>query len=252
MHLASLPGEPSFRRIAQSRECISIFHVALQTILSALCLQEHKHALGPSSGEEWGPSARAMTLPIVRTRSTFAQCITALEAGYLLQDSVILLQAYQHRNTNVGNTSRVKGWNFLYLGLHHAGLGGLLLVLQYYIAKQQEKGILIIVAMHLMNASSIFGTLRWFLINFRPSSRTAILVTTATYLATFAVFRVYLIFWIMRVYARQRGPSVWSAIRGLPSSCQIGTGTILVVNTVWLVSGVKSLVARIAGRRKMD
>lgn len=252
LHLASLPSKPSFCRIAQSREAISIFHVTLQTILSALCLRHYKHALEAPSEERRGTLANPMTLPIMRTRSTFAQCITALEAGYLLQDSVVLLQGYRNRNRNVANTPQIKGWNFLHLGLHHAGLGSLLLILQYYIAKQQEKGILVIIALHLMNASSIFGTLRWFLVNFRPRSHKAILLTTAMYLVAFAAFRVYLIVWIMRIYARQRGPSVWRAIQGLPSSCKIGTGTMLAVNTIWLMIGIRNLAVRIASRTKTD
>ena len=51
----------------------------------------------------------------------------------------------------------VRGLNLRHLGWHQLYLGSAFVVLQAYIAQEREKGILIIVAMLLMNASSPFG-----------------------------------------------------------------------------------------------
>ena len=252
IHLASLPTEASFPRITQSREAISIFHCTLQTVLSVACLRRHSNALSTSNNEGPNLSSIRPSSPIITTQSTFGACITAIETGYLLQDSIILLHAYRQRNRAASSSLQLKGWNFLHLGLHHAILGGLLLLLQYYIAKGWAKGILVIVALHLMNASSIFGTLRWFLINFSPKSRQLILLLTVMYLATFAVCRVYLVVWIIQVYGRQRGLPVWTAIIGLPPPCKMGTTTIFAVNSIWLLMGIKNLTFRVMSQRKID
>ena len=243
LHLTFLPTALSFPRIVQSREAISLLHCTLQTLLSVACLRQHRDAFDSPNAEEGNRSPSSP--PIITTRSSFASCITAIEAGYLLQDSLLLVQAYLERKRTTPRSAQLKSWSILHLGLHHAGFGTLLLLLQFYIAKGREKGILVIVALHLMNVPSIFGTLRWFLINFRANRQQLIFLTTAMYLTTFAVFRVYLIVWIVRAYARQLELSTWAAVMGLPSPCKIGTSIIMVVNSIWLVYNIKKLTLRL-------
>lgn len=245
--LASTPIDARLHRLAQSRQAISIFHVTLQTLLSAICLQQESHALAAVPA---GFSINSQP-PIIATRSLFAQCITAIETGYLLQDSLVLLYMYLKRHKKAPNASRLKSFNFLHLGLHHAILGGCLSLLQYYIAHDWDKGILVIVALHLMNASSIFGTVRWFLINFRPSRGRLIAITTAMYFASFAIFRVYVVLWVVWVYGKQCGYSTWTAVKVLRLPCKVGTGTMLLVNSLWLIDGIRKLTRRtMSGNKK--
>ena len=250
-----LPTDADFLQIAKRREVISIFHCSLQTILSVACLRHHANSLRPlqaSDGDGRVPSDSEC--PIITTRSAFANTITAIETGYLLQDSVVLLHAHYRRRHSRSHTNlqQLKGWNVLHLGLHHSILGALLLILQLYIARGREKGILVIVALHLLNASSIPGTARWFLRNFQPHRKRLIEAMTMIYLASFAVCRVYLIYWILEVFAKQQAIPTWTAMMRLRGSCMIGTGTIAAVNTAWLAMGVRNLVRQSNALRRKD
>ena len=133
-------------------------------------------------------------------------------------------------------------------------MGLLILVwLQVYIAQGREKGILIIVAMLLMNASSPFGTMRWFLINFRPDLRSSTKALTVAYVVAFGTFRVGLIYYILRIFGQQMGISALEAYQSLRMPCKIGTSSLALVNTAWFINAVRSFVVReLATRRKPD
>ena len=255
LYISIIPPNPPFVAMATTREAISIFHCTLQTILSVICLEHNSSSLSSTTTSHGNYlTIRDSQTPIIATKSTFANSITAIETGYLLQDSIVLLHAYHQRSklghAGLGESQQLKGWNMLHLGLHHAILGSLLLILQYYIIRGRERGILIIVALHLMNVSSVPGTVRWFLRNFHTHRKRLIHSTTVVYLAAFATFRVYLIYWILDVFGKQQGVSAWTAMRGLRTPCMIGTGTIAVVNSAWLVYGVRNFALRILGERR--
>lgn len=80
---------------------------------------------------------------MLAAKSAFANSITALEAGYLLQDTVILLYRFWK-----GKKSSLR-----ILLLHHVTLATALLWLQTRIWMEREKGVYIIVMFMLMNAS---------------------------------------------------------------------------------------------------
>ena len=236
----SLPRPATPVRFAQSREAISIFHCTFMTIISLACLRRSgfHDLLSSRVSDERIPDR---DLPIITTRSELANAITALETAYLLQDSVILFYAWKlHRR--VGGSTR--GLNIRHLAYHHAGLSAALGVLQVYIAQRREKGVLIVVMMMLMNASSPFGTLRWFLVNFKPDARRMIMITTLVYLGTYGLCRVYLVYYILSVFGAQKGRNAVEAFAKLKWHCQLGTGAMALTNTAWLIMGVSTFVKR--------
>ena len=158
------------------------------TIVSLACLRQNgvRDLLSSRVSDEEMPDR---DLPIITTRFEFANAITALETAYLLQDSVILLYASRlHRRAGGGT----KGLNIKHLAYHYGGLIAALGALQIHIAQGREKGVLIVVMMMLMNASSPCGTLRWFLVNFKSDARRMIVLTTVAYLVIYGMYRVYL------------------------------------------------------------
>lgn len=76
----------------------------------------------------------------------------AFELGYLVQDTVILILAARLRARD-GGRRLVKEIDWRVLGWHHVGLSSALAVLQLYIARGKEKGIMVILMLMLMNAS---------------------------------------------------------------------------------------------------
>ncbi|KEF51542.1 uncharacterized protein A1O9_12459, partial [Exophiala aquamarina CBS 119918] len=189
--------------------------------------------------------------PIITTKSELANILTAIETAYLLQDSIVLLYAARRErafltgsNGKASDNRAIRGLNFRHLGWHHALLGSAFVLLQVYIAQRKEKGILIIVAMLLMNASSPFGTLRWFLINFRPQKTRIIRVLSVAYMVTFAIFRVYLLYSIISTFGKQTNVSTWEVFRKLRLPCKLGMSCLALVNTGWLLKVACSFMLR--------
>jgi hypothetical protein len=237
----SLPNRPSPARFAQSREAISILHCSLMTFLSLACLRQNRVSSLLYPVARGNAELPDRELPIITARSEFANAITALETAYLLQDSVVLF--YASRLPSCAGL-RTKGLNITHLAWHHAGLCTALGLLQVYIAQGREKGILIIVMMMLINASSPFGTLRWFLVSFRPDARRLILVTTVTYLTMYGLCRVYLIYYILKIFGAQKGRNAVEAFMRLKWHCQLGTGVMGLVNTAWFTMGLSNFTRR--------
>ena len=171
--------------------------------------------------------------------------------------------------------------NLKHLMTHHLLLTPPLITLQSYIHGSHDRGILLILIFLLMNASSPFQVARWWLIHFQPRWRRLLTASTVGYLAVFFWCRVYLVWWLVRgwgVYVAQNGagaagvdggcsgvaaatavtrgksiqslPAVnevietWKTYRTLRWQCQLGTGTIGVVNSVWWTWAMKKFLAR--------
>lgn len=246
----SLPKNTTPIRFAQSREAISIFHCTFVTILSLACLRQSgvRNLLSLRASNDEIPDR---DLPIIKTRSEFANAIMALETAYLLQDSAILFYASKLHRRAGGST---KGLNIRHLAYHHGGLSAALGLLQLYIAQGREKGILIVVMMMLMNASSPCGTLRWFLVNFKPDAGKMIMITTVAYLQIYGLCRVYLIYYILQVFGAQKGRNALEAFVKLKWHCQLGVGAMAVTNTTWLIMGISNFAKRylsgVSGNKK--
>jgi hypothetical protein len=254
---ATTPRQATPLRLATSREAISICHCTFMTLATIYCLRWKLPATLFIEDLRTRPVAD-YELPIITTRSELANALTAIETGYLLQDSIMLLLAAQSKQVLLNkkiSSSRdargtLRGLNLRHLGWHHALLGSAFVVLQIYIARGREKGILIIAAMLLMNASSVPGTVRWFLLNFRPDLKQIIRVVILVYLVSFAVFRVGLVYYILKVFGEQLHISALDAFLRLRLPCKLGMSSLAVVNTFWLISATRSFLLRELGRRR--
>lgn len=155
------PGNATASRFTKSREAISVLHCTLVTLLAAYELRERSKDWDAIPASRINRSAskhdairttNGTNCPLITTRSMLGNSIVAFEMGYLVQDAVILILAARLRARGRG-----KGWakeiNWRVLGWHHAGLSTALAVLQWYIARGREKGIMVILMLMLMNAS---------------------------------------------------------------------------------------------------
>lgn len=88
------------------------------------------------------------------------------------------------------------------------------------------------------------GTLYWFLTKFRPSYRASICTTFGLYLVHYALARVYLLYYILKLYGAWVGKSAFGAFAQLPLQCKVGTGVIGAANTVWLLIGMRKFARK--------
>ena len=241
-------SSPSPHRFSNAVKAISTLHSTLLTVLALYALQ-HK---------PWRPSSPPKDLsntskehipgkggypddsrnPFITARSEFANSITAIEAGYLVQDIVVLLiEARLHggRSWKLDKT----------LLTHHIGIGSALLLLHYYIARGREAGIYVIVMFLLMNSSTPILNLRWYLRTFAPQRRAAILSADWAFVLSFFTARVWLVWKILAVYGAHHG---WSALEaykiGLRMPCKLGTGALWTANMGWWTILVINTVGR--------
>ncbi|MCJ1310471.1 hypothetical protein MMC25_004135 [Agyrium rufum] len=249
----ALPTSPSAIRLVQTREALSAVHCTLIASLSAYLLYERRADWLVSPLER--PKAQDLdkNLKIVTARSEFANALTALETGYLIQDAGVLLLIARLR-AREGKTTLAKKLDWRILGWHHGGLIGALGLLQWYIARGREKAILVVVMLMLMNASTPLGISHWFLSTFRPSKRRSIATTLAAYLTAYAICRVYLLYWILGIFGAHTNNTAIETFRQLRWQCQLGTATIIGTNTSWLVRGLRKFarqhVVGVTGKAK--
>ena len=60
----------------------------------------------------------------------------------------------------------------------------------------------------------------------------------------YALCRVYLIYYLLRTFGRQRGQSALATFLEMRLPCQLGTGAMGLVNLTWLITGVRSFLRR--------
>ncbi|KAL8721587.1 MAG: hypothetical protein Q9225_001751 [Loekoesia sp. 1 TL-2023] len=242
LRLLSGPS-PSAVHFSKSTKTISTLHSSLVTILALIALRRHSqwHAAKPPSkllerSKDGYPDDSHN--PFIAARSEFANCITALEAGYLMHDSIaLILEAHLHG----GSKSLDKT-----LLTHHAGIGGALLVLHYYIARGRDAGIYVIVMFLLMNASTPILNLRWYLRTFHRSRRRMLVAVDLAFVVSFFFARVWLVWRILAKYGAYHGWTAVEAYRyGLRWPCKLGTGALWAANLSWWIT----LVMRVVGMR---
>ncbi|KAL8741345.1 MAG: hypothetical protein Q9184_008397 [Pyrenodesmia sp. 2 TL-2023] len=192
------------------------------------------------------------TNPLLQSRSTLGNAITAIECGYLLADTISLLREAGLRRRLVQPGSQTTLRSLLQhadktLLFHHVGIALALLVLQYYVHQDRERGIYIIVQFLLMNSSTPLLNLRWWLQAYHPRSRLLCLASDFALIAAFYMARIWLVGWIIRGYGKSHGyQSAWKVyMEGMRLPCQLGTGALWVANTAWWTLLVMSVFKRL-------
>lgn len=180
--------------------------------------------------------------PIIQEQSDLANAITAWETGYLLYDTWGLLRYTSSGSSTPGllksamAAAKVQPFEFA----HHTGLATALLYLQYYIWKGNERGVWIIVALTLMNASTPLLQMRSLAVHWGRRFK----ALDIAFALVFALSRMGTIFWILQRYGAYHGLNAWTAYLKLQLPCQAGTGAIFSLNTAWWL-----LLLRKIGRR---
>ncbi|TPX23240.1 hypothetical protein DIZ76_012566 [Coccidioides immitis] len=244
---AITPRNSTTAQFMKSRELLSVAHCVL--VLSATLYELHQQR------RDWDPHATALEserqplsakknhINILEAKPPLANAILAFECGYLIQDfAVLVLGARRTASDGRARSVLARNVNWRVLGWHHLGVVAGLGMFQWRAQRGEAKGVLILLIMMLMNGSTPIGTLHWFLAKFRPGWRGSICVTHALYLATYAMVRVYLLYWIVKLFGAWTGVSALEAFRRLRWQCQLGTGVIMASNTAWLLIGIRKWV----------
>ncbi|CAK4030706.1 TRAM LAG1 CLN8 homology domain-containing [Lecanosticta acicola] len=184
--------------------------------------------------------------PLIVGKSDLGNAITSWETGYLLFDTAVKLLSHwqtvraEQRVSLQRMPLAVLRREPLILFHHFALLGGLAF-LQVYIAKGRERGVWIIVAFILMNASTPVMHWRW-----RQRQRTGRTTLTADVLLAlvFGASRLGLVGWVLKQYADYHGIGAWDAFQRQRGVCRTGTAVLFGMNAVWEAA----LLKRIAGR----
>ncbi|KAK5196615.1 hypothetical protein LTR96_004240 [Exophiala xenobiotica] len=279
-------------RVAARREAAQSVHCVLTTILTSICLRRELKEVYPAGVEfeRHGDGSKRLKdsrLPIITHTSAFANALTTLELAWLIVDTCILLhtqracrpeaisapnQSLLSSSSNPSSPTRLRTssipetpLNYPHLYTHHAILISLLLWLQYTLLCNPDRGvgILIIVSFLLMNASSPFGTLRWFLLNFTAGENSgensqramippkrdrnaviALRLATCAYLLVFAICRIGLFYMIMKIWADMQGENVFRAWWELRWQCNVGFTAMVIINTLWWINGTMKFLRR--------
>ncbi|RMJ23146.1 hypothetical protein PHISP_05990 [Aspergillus sp. HF37] len=222
----------------KSREALSVSHCLL--IVSATLFELYRQS------EHWVPPAwRGMRsnmsrLDIIDKNPRFTCSIIAFECGYLLQDFVVLVRgARLVAGDGRARSIMARNVNWRVLGWHHLGLAAGLGLFHLRAVRGTAKGSLVVLMMMLMNASTPFGTLHWFLARFHPARRASICASHVMYLVTYALARVYLFYGILGVFGAWKGGRAREALAHLRWQCHLGIGVITGVNAFWLLGALR-------------
>ena len=230
-------------------KAISACHSIVTTCLSLVALYRpwtiSSATFDETKNERLRPDGRLddSRNPLISGTSSLANFVTAWEAGYLIYDTgALLLDAYFKDRAK----GCVKAVRRLILGspiffIHHALLASALLYLQTYIAAKREKGLRVIIAFVLMNASNPVLHLRWYRRKLTGRQETSIDTALAF---VFAASRFGSVWWVMQQYGNYHGIGSWAAYRLQRTQCQVGTGLLTGVNALWWLALVRQITNR--------
>ncbi|MCJ1278848.1 hypothetical protein MMC21_006667 [Puttea exsequens] len=229
---------PSPQHLSKALKALSTIHSSLVTALAIYVLKQPQWRNPPSNPPFDVTTSSKIKVagangypddthnPLISARSEFANAITAIEAGYLLSDTVALLrEARAHGGMKALDKT---------LLTHHVGIGTALLVLHYYIARGRETGIYIIVMFLLMNSSTPILNLRWYLRTYARKNRRAILAADVAFVVAFFYARVWFVWKILKEYGRYHDMDAWETYwKTLRLPCKLGTGALWAANLGW-------------------
>ncbi|KAI4245266.1 MAG: hypothetical protein L6R40_002623 [Gallowayella cf. fulva] len=250
---------PSPARLTVVSKATSTLHSTVTTILALHFLRRCKEQWADSTTKETragrlygGRYPDESNNSVLQTRSALGNAITALECGYLLQDTLRLLHGarVRHRLLRPGSKATLRSvlpYADKPLLFHHIGITSALLLLHYYIHRGRESGIYIIVQFLLMNGSTPILNMRWWLRTYHPEYRKVGLSSDIAFIAAFYIARVWLVGWILRGYGKAHGyDSAWTVYReAMRLPCRLGTGVLWVGNTAWWALLVTSVFRRL-------
>ncbi|KAL8840157.1 MAG: hypothetical protein Q9176_004005 [Flavoplaca citrina] len=268
IHRYAAGPSPSPTRLGAVTKATSTLHSTVTTILAVYFLRQCRarwadmDAVGAlDSRTKFGTTAAGLqggrypddsANPVLQTRSTLGNAITAIECGYLLQDTISLLrEAYlRHRVAQPSSQRSIRPvlkYADNTLLFHHVSIALALLVLHYYIHQGRDRGIYIIVQFLLMNSSTPILNLRWWLRTYHPQRKMLCLSSDIAFIMAFYMARVWLVGWIIRGYGKPHGyNSAWKVyLAGMRLPCQLGTGALWLANTSWWALLVMSVVKRL-------
>lgn len=178
--------------------------------------------------------------PMIQGRNHLANFVTAWEAGYLIYDTGAMLLELYIRDRSRGYRSaliRLLRTSPVIVA-HHVLLVAGLLVLQAYVVAGREKGLKIIMAFILMNASTPLLHLRWW--RKKATGLRDVRIDVALVLV-FAATRLGSVYWVMKSYGQYHGLGPWHAFRKQRLPCQAGTGMLTAFNALWWLGLLRQL-----------
>lgn len=216
-------------------KAVSSFHSVISSVASVYALSRPWKIQAKAAPGTPTSYLDDSTNPLIFGYSRLGNAITSCETGYLLYETI------RKVSRQLQTVPKDKAQNAFLLALrkeplmmtHHFSLLLALGILQVYISKERERGIWIIVAFEIMNASTPFLHLRW-----RARKRTGKddyrldLLLALAFVAT----RLGTILWIVKRYAAFHGMDLLDAFSRQRLICKAGTAGLFVMNAAWLVS----------------
>lgn len=179
--------------------------------------------------------------PLIFGKSQLGNFITSWETSYLLFDTFAKLDSTLPLHRRLLDLARQRPLTLF----HHLALLSALGVLQVYIARDRERGVWIIVALMLMNASTPILHWRW---RQKKQNGKTTLAADALLIVVFAACRMGLPRWVLRQYGKFHGIGPWEALDAQRSVCKIGTGVLVGVNAIWWLILVRNVVMKVQRR----
>ncbi|KAI7250782.1 hypothetical protein D0864_12643 [Hortaea werneckii] len=186
---------------------------------------------------------------MIHGKSTTGNAITSWEAGYLVYETLaVALLRYKRRPDEplLKSLLRFSSKEPLTFS-HHLSLIVCLGCLQFYIAQGRERGVWIINAFNLMNASTPILHWRWL---HRHRTGKSNLKLDLLLAATFAACRMGLIIWVLSKYGSFHGIGAWEAFVKQRWICKIGTAALFIMNSAWWLTLVKGIAQRLLLKQK--
>lgn len=247
----SLDSRALYSHVQKTVKLISATHSVLVTLLAGVALirtwtvpntsSQDTTALTDSRIGRIGPGTLNDTQnPLISGTSKFANFVTAWETGYLIYDTaaLILLSYWKDKSQSLLQAVFSCTRDSPIFMFHHIAIASALFYLQHYISMGREKGLQIIMAFLLMNASNPLLHLRWW--RRKVTGKKDRRVETALAIV-FALTRFGGVYWVMHSYGEHHHLGAWEAFRKQRLPCQLGTGLLTSVNAIWwtgLVTGI--------------
>jgi len=232
-------------------KAISAGHAVLTSLLAVYVLRQPqwKTSTNLSSLHSGDSSTAGGNLddsfnPLIQGRSALGNAIMALETGYLLYDTCAIASMQARRQGPSPGVWALRSSPIM-MG-HHILLGSALLCLQAYIAQARERGIWVIVAFLLMNASTPLLHARWWMWTVDKDS----LLLDLAFAAAFAVSRFGTIAWVLQRYGAYHGLGPFEAFKRLRVSCKMGSAALVGMNGLWWILLVKQIITRSLWEKK--